>query len=60
MEISGLVQIAAEGRVRITMQAEDQEREMVGSTQLMLVAIGIFNHDSLFRIRRSTALLRRS
>ncbi|MCG8040453.1 MAG: helix-turn-helix transcriptional regulator [Candidatus Thiodiazotropha endolucinida] len=43
LELSDLVQIMVEGRERITMLTEDQEREMVGNTKLLLVAICVFN-----------------
>ncbi|MEJ2621218.1 MAG: helix-turn-helix transcriptional regulator [Candidatus Thiodiazotropha sp.] len=44
LELSDLMQIMVEGRERITMLTEDQEREMVGNSKLLLVAICIFNH----------------
>jgi transcriptional regulator with XRE-family HTH domain len=44
LELSDLMQKMVEGRERITKLTEDQEREMVGNTKLLLVAICIFNH----------------
>ncbi|MES9834085.1 MAG: helix-turn-helix transcriptional regulator [Candidatus Thiodiazotropha sp. LLP2] len=44
LELSDLMQKMVEGRERITMLSEDQEREMVGNTKLLLVAICIFNY----------------
>ncbi|MET0042126.1 MAG: helix-turn-helix domain-containing protein [Candidatus Thiodiazotropha sp. 6PLUC3] len=44
LELSDLVQKMVEGRERINMLTEDQEREMVGNTKLLLVAICIFNY----------------
>ncbi len=44
LELSDLTQKMVEGRERISMLSEDQEREMVGNTKLLLVAICAFNH----------------
>ena len=44
LELSDLVQKMVEGRERITMLTEDQEREVAGNSKLLLVAICIFNH----------------
>ncbi len=44
LELSDLMQKMLEGRERISMLSEDQEREMVGNTKLLLVAICAFNH----------------
>ena len=44
LELSDLMQKMIEGRERISMLSEDQEREIVGNTKLLLVVICIFNY----------------
>lgn len=50
LELSDLVKKMVEGRERITMLTEDQEREVAGNTKLLLVAICIFNYWSFEQI----------
>jgi transcriptional regulator with XRE-family HTH domain len=50
LELSDLVKKMVEGRERITMLTEDQEREVAGNTKLLLVALCIFNFWSFEQI----------
>ncbi|MET0027007.1 MAG: helix-turn-helix transcriptional regulator [Candidatus Thiodiazotropha sp.] len=56
LELSDLMQKMVEGRERISMLTEDQEREMVGNTKLLLVAICAFNHWRFEQILSEYAL----
>ncbi|MET0065836.1 MAG: helix-turn-helix transcriptional regulator [Candidatus Thiodiazotropha sp.] len=56
LELSDLMQKMLEGRERISLLSEDQEREMVGNTKLLLVAICAFNHWRFEQILSEYAL----
>lgn len=50
MELADLFQLYEEGRQRITQLTEDQERELVADTKLLLVAVCVRNHSDFEEI----------